>query len=146
MRRCKWRIEERPDGWRLAVVRKVPLRVLRPTWPPILLPLALLLEFLVWMDWGWFPLSLEDYSRANGEWIVRASGGRVDVPDGSFELSCLRSTKVRSDGALDGWVRLVFSGSVVPEAALVDWPGLPPSDAEELLAAVLERVSGRGVS
>jgi hypothetical protein len=69
-----------------------------------------------------------------------ARGAEVRTHTETFETRCLRSTVVDASLGSPGRVGLAFTNKAGHKVELVGWPGLYPSDAEYLLAFVLEHV------
>lgn len=95
----------------------------------------------------WFiyvPPSIRQVVEAQRPIVVTIRSSSFECGEGVFQTDCLSSLRLDPIPRL-GRYRIVFTGTALKEALLIDWPGLPEDTAREVLAEVSARTGG-GIS
>ena len=102
---------------------------------------------LLWIVLGtalWWRMSpppiVAEHRRANSEQRVEVGVANFENADGVFDTARLRTLRLTDAGALPSRFRLVFTGSAIPEAVFIGWPGLTEPIATEIRDCVLGRI------
>lgn len=89
----------------------------------------------------WFiymPLGFQKAFQAHKRIEVTFHPASFECEEGVFQYGCLSTLRLVPIKRLDRF-RIVFTGTALKEAPLVDWPGLPEDTAREVMQAVAAR-------
>lgn len=89
--------------------------------------------WFIYMPLG-FPKAFQAHKRIE----VTFHPASFECEEGVYQNSCLSTLRLEPIKRLDRF-RILFSGTAVKEAPLVDWPGVPEDAAREIMAAVARR-------